>query len=46
MVMKNEITIGILMGISILSTYLSQPINDIFTTIMSYQPTKSVIKDM
>ena len=40
MVMKNEITIGILMGISILSTYLSQPINDIFTTIMSYQPTK------
>ena len=40
MVMKNEITIGILMGISILSTYLSQPINDIFTTITSYQPTK------
>ena len=28
------------MGISKLSTYLSQPINDIFTTIMSYQPTK------
>ena len=40
MVMKEEITIGVLMGISILSVYLSQPINDIFTTILSYQPTK------
>lgn len=40
MVMKNEITIGVLMGISILSAYLSQPINDVFTTILSYQPTK------
>lgn len=39
-VSKQEITIGTLMGISMLVGYIYQPLNDLFNTIISYQTTK------
>lgn len=38
-VSKDIITIGMLMGISMLAGYIYQPINDFFKTIVSYQST-------
>lgn len=38
-VSKEIITIGMLMGISMLAGYIYQPINDFFKTIISYQST-------
>lgn len=35
----NNITLGTLMGISMLAGYIYQPLNDLFKTIIAYQPT-------
>lgn len=39
-VVRESITIGSLMGISMLVGYIYQPLNDLFNIIISYQPTK------
>lgn len=38
-VYSEDMTIGMLMGISMLAGYIYQPLNDFFRTIISYQPT-------